>query len=153
MALTPPRAGRAAGSTVKVCAQDETRSGLLPIVRRRIPAWGVQPVITVTHTCENFSLYGAVEPTTGESFFLALPHLHTQMFQIWLDGFAGACAASCNLVGLDNGAFHKAKAVQWPAHVVPVCLPPSRPELNPSERLWRDLKEKLATCMAKTLDE
>jgi transposase len=136
-----------------VFAQDETRIGLLPIVRRRITACGVQPVITVTHTFENFSLYGAVEPITGESFFLELPHLNSQMFQIWVDGFASAFADSFNLVVLDNGAFHKAKAVQWPAHVVPVFLPPYSPELNPIERLWRDLKDKLAACMAKTLDE
>jgi transposase len=54
---------------------------------------------------------------------------------------------------LDNGAFHKAKALQWPSHVVPVFFPPYSPELNPIERLWRDLKDKLADRMAKTLDE
>jgi hypothetical protein len=85
-------------------------SAYLPIVRRRITACGVQPVITVTHTFENFYLYGAVDPITGESFFLELPHLNSQMFQIWLDGFASAFADSFNLVVLDNGAFHKAKA-------------------------------------------
>jgi putative transposase len=42
---------------------------------------------------------------------------------------------------LDNGAFHKAKAVQWPANVAPVFLPPASPEFNPIERLWRDLKD------------
>ena len=43
---------------------------------------------------------------------------------------------------LDNGAFHKAKVVQWPSNVVPLFLPPDSPELNPIERLWRDLKDK-----------
>jgi hypothetical protein len=38
---------------IKVFAQDETRLGLLPVVRRRITAYGVQPVAPVTHECDN----------------------------------------------------------------------------------------------------
>jgi DDE superfamily endonuclease len=110
-------------------------------------------VSTVPHSCANFSLYGTVEPPPGERCCLELPHRNTQMFQSWVDGFAGACAASCHLVVLDHGALHQAKAVQWPAHVVPVFLPPSRPELTPIARLWRALKEKWAAGMAKTLAE
>jgi putative transposase len=137
---------------VKVFAPDESRVGLWPIVRRRITACGVQPLATVTHTFAHFSLYGAVAPTTGDSFFLELPGLNTCAFQLWGDHFARAFPASCNLLVLDNGAFHKAKALQWPANVVPVFLPPYSPELNPLERLWRDLKDKLAACVAQTLD-
>jgi transposase len=144
---------RTAVSPLKVFAQDETRLGLLPIVRRRITACGVQPIATVTHTFDSFYLYGAVEPTTGESFFLELPYLNTQMFQVWVDGFAAAFPDSFNIVVLDNGAFHKAKALRWPANAVPVFLPPYSPELNPIERLWRDLKDKLAELLTTTLDE
>ena len=138
---------------VKVFAQDETRLGLLPVVRRRITTRGVQPLATVTYQCENFYLYGAVEPTTGASFFLELPYLNSRAFQQWLDGFAAAFPESLNLLVLDNGAGHKAKAVRWPSNVVPVFLPPYSPELNPIERLWRDLKDKLADLSAPTLDE
>jgi hypothetical protein len=127
---------------VKVCAQDESRVGLLPIVRRRITAWGVQPIATVRHTFDNFYLYGAVDPTTGDSFFLELPWLNTTAFQVWLDHFAETFPESFNLLVLDNGAFHKTKALQWPANVAPVFLPPYSPELTPSEWLWRDLKDK-----------
>ena len=59
------------GESPTVCAQDATPLGVLPIMRRRMTAYGVQPVLTVTHQFDNFYLYGAVEPTTGESFFLA----------------------------------------------------------------------------------
>jgi transposase len=142
----------AAGGPVKVFAQDETRLGLLPVVRRRITACGVQPIATVLHTFANFYLCGAVEPTTGASFFLELPHLNSRTFQVWLDGFAAAFPDSFNILVLDNGAFHKAKALRWPANVVPVFFPAYSPELNPIERLWRDLKDKLADTVAKTID-
>jgi transposase len=136
---------------IKVFAQDETRLGLLPVVRRRITACGVQPVATVTHQFDHFYLYGAVEPTTGAHFFLELPYLNSRAFQVWLDGFAAAFPQSLNLLVLDNGAGHKATAVRWPANVMPVFLPPYSPELNPMERLWRDLKDQLADISVQTI--
>ena len=45
---------------------------------------------------------------------------------------------------LDNGAFHKARALRLPPNVGLLFLPPYAPELNPIERLWRDLKGWLA---------
>jgi transposase len=48
---------------------------------------------------------------------------------------------------------HKAKTVRWPSNAGPVFLPPYSPELNPIERLWRALKDRLADRMAKTLAE
>ncbi len=151
--LTQQLADRSSVGPVKVLAQDETRLGLLPVVRRRITACGVQPVATVPHQCDNVSLYGAVEPTTGASVLLELPYLNSRAFQQGLDGFAAAFPESLNMLVLDNGAGHKAKAVRWPSNVVPVFLPPYSPALNPIERLWRDLKDKLAECAVKTINE
>jgi hypothetical protein len=150
--LTQQLAGNRDGRPVKVFAQDETRVGLQPIIRRRITARGVQPVATVWPRFDNFYLFGAVEPITGDSFFLELPLLNSAMFQLWLDDFAQTFAASFNILVLDNGAFHTAKALQWPPNVATVPFPPYSPELNPMERLWRDLKDQLADTAAKTLD-
>jgi transposase len=139
--------------TLKVLAHDETRLGFLPVVRRRIPACGVQPVATVMPQFDNFSLYGAVEPTTGAPCFLALPYLNSRAFQLWLDSFAATLPESLNILLLDNGAGHKATAVRWPSNVVPVFLPPYSPALHPMERLWRDRKAKLADIPVKTIAE
>ncbi len=141
------------GTLVKVFAQDESRVGLLPIIRRCITACGVQPIATVTPTFQSFYLYGAVDPTTGESFFLELPALNSETFQLWLDYFAAAFPQTHNILVLDNGAFHKAQALHWPPNVAPVFLPPYSPELNPIERVWRDLKDRLADITSKTLEE
>ena len=61
----------AAERPVRIFCQDERRFGLLPSQRRRITLTGVKPLGTVQYRFENFYVYGAVEPTTGESFFLA----------------------------------------------------------------------------------
>jgi len=54
---------------IRVFSQDESRFGLLPLRRRRITARGIKPVGKIQHKFESFYLYGAVEPTTSESFF------------------------------------------------------------------------------------
>ncbi len=120
------------------------------MVRRRITACGVPPLATGAPPCANCSRYGAGEPTTGASFWLERPGLHTVTFHLGLDPCAQAFPEAFNLVVLDHGALHKAQARQWPSHVGPVFLPPYRPELNPMERVWRDRKDQLADVKAKT---
>lgn len=118
--------------------------GLLTARRRRLTASGVQPVGLIRHTFEWFSIYGAVAPTTGERFFLASPALNAGTFQRFIDAFAQAFPDSLNSLLLDNRGAHPAHRLRWPAHVQPVWLPPSCPELNPIERVWRDVKDDLA---------
>jgi hypothetical protein len=45
---------------------------------------------------------------------------------------------------LDNGSFHKAKKLDVPSNVYHIFFPPYSPELNPVERFWQDLKQKVA---------
>jgi transposase len=69
-----------------------------------------------------------------------------------LDSFAATFPDSFNMLVLDQGAFHKAKALRWPPHVAPVFLPSSSPARNPIERLGRELKDKLADIRGETID-
>ena len=101
---------------------------------------------------ENCYIYGAVEPTTGESFFLELPQLNTTNFQICLHEFADHDQDTVNIVLRDNGSGHKAQSRVIPDHVVCLFLPPYRPELNPIERLWQDIKAQLARVLAATIE-
>ena len=89
-------------------------------------------------------MYGAVEPTTGDRFFLELPYLNAENFQIFVDLFAQAFPDSLNLLLLDHSGAHTAQQLTIPEHVGLVFVPPYCPELNPIERVWRDLKDALA---------
>lgn len=137
---------------VRVFSQDESRFGLLTVRRRRLTARGVQPIGRVQHVFEWFYVYGAVEPTTGDRFFLELPYLNTEGFQIFIDAFAATFPDSLNLLVLDNSGAHSAQRLTLPANVRLVFLPPYCPELNPIERVWRDLKDALAWLQFPTLD-
>ena len=136
----------------RLWTQDESRCGLLPILRRRITTRGVQPLVPAAYRFESLYLYGAVEPLTGESFFLELPLLNAQGFQLFLDHFASIDSASFHLLLLDNGAFHTAQSLRLPRNVGLLFLPPYAPELNPIERLWRDLTDWLSRHQPATLD-
>jgi hypothetical protein len=114
----------AAESPVRVVCQDESRVGLLPVQRRRVTLSGIKPIGPVQYCFENFYVYGAVEPTTGESFFLGLPQLNTVNFQSFLNEFAHAYQNTLNMVVMDNGSYHKAKALVIPDNVVCLFLPP-----------------------------
>jgi transposase len=134
-----------------VFSQDESRFGLLTVRRRRLTAYGVQPIGVVQHVFEWFYVYGAVEPTTGERFFLELPYLNAESFQLFVNAFAEAFPDSLNLLLLDNSGAHTAQRLTLPANVRLVFLPPYCPELNPIERVWRDLKDALAWLQFPTL--
>ena len=137
---------------IRLFSQDESRFGLLPIQRRRITLPGVKPISPVQFQFESYYLYGAAEPRTGESFFLELPNLNAQCFQIYLDEFSKAYADSFNVMLLDRGKFHRAKSLKIPHNIALVFLPPYSPELNPIERLWEAIKAEIANELYPTME-
>jgi hypothetical protein len=109
---------------LRVFCEDERRVGLLPVQRRRMTMSGVTPIGPVPYQFENFSLYGAVEPSPEDSFFLELPHLNTVNFPLCLNEFAQHYQDTLNIMVMDNGSCHQAKALMIPTHVVCLFLPP-----------------------------
>ncbi|MBD1919882.1 transposase [Microcoleus sp. FACHB-831] len=97
---------------------------------------------------ENFYLYGAVEPATGDSFFYEFSHLDGSCFQLFLNHFSQQFPDNLNLLQLDNGSFHKSLTLDWPDNILPIFQPAHSPELNPIERLWEHFKQFLRweTC-------
>jgi len=97
-------------------------------------------VVTVRPGYENFYVYSAVCPATGEDVSLFLPWVNTDMMNIFLENLKVSLAdRSCILV-LDQAGWHISKDLQVPPNIKLVFLPPYSPELNPVERLWQWLK-------------
>lgn len=137
---------------VRVWTQDESRFGLLTIQRRRLTLRGIKPLAPSQHELEWSYLYGCVEPCTGASFFLTLPALDGELFQLFLEQFAATDPEALHLVVLDNGPAHIARQVVRPSNVRLVFTPPYTPEVNPMERVWEDLDTRLAGVTPATLD-
>jgi len=109
---------------IRYFAGDESRFGLHTLIGRLITAFGVKPIGSWQWIFKAFWLYGAVEPTTGEAFFLQFSHVDTDCYQWFLDEFSKAYPDSLNLLQVDNGRFHKGKDLIVPENIILVFQPP-----------------------------
>lgn len=134
---------------VRLFYQDESRVGLQLPTPRRLTGFGVKPQQVTDPLYECYWLYAAVEPATGEHFWLEMPRLDSLCFGAFLRELAKVYSKSLNVVVLDNAPAHIANDLVVPDNVVPLYLPPYSPELNPVERLWQDLKRQIDVFDAK----
>ena len=123
--------------------EDEARMGLNLPRYRRVTARGVAPKQPYQPLYKYYWLYGAVEPKTGEAFYLEMPRLDSLCFSAFLRELARAYPKSFNVVVLDNAPAHIAGDVAVPDNVGLLYLPPYSPELNPVERLWLAVRERI----------
>ncbi|MCY4402277.1 MAG: transposase [Candidatus Poribacteria bacterium] len=127
--------------SIRLFCQDKMRYGLLPITNRRITLQGIKPVAEIDYSYASIYLYGAVEPMSGDRFFLEFPYLTVDCFQIFINQFSTTFPDNFNLIVLDNGRFHQAEILEIPDNVVLLFLPPYSPELNPIEDFGRISKQ------------
>jgi hypothetical protein len=136
---------------IRYFAQDESRFGLHTLIGHLITACGVKPIGQWQWLFKAFWLYGAVEPATGEAFFLQFSPVDTECYQRFLDEFSQAYPDSLNIVQVDNRRFYKGQGLVVPENIILLFRPPYCPELNPTERLWEHLKTDLKWASFKTL--
>jgi hypothetical protein len=138
---------------VKVFAQDESRLGLMTIMRRMITGKGVKPIAPCQPKDKTCYLYGVVEPLTGDHDVFVFSHLDSICFQAFLDQVSATFSDTFNIMLLDRGTFHRAKALEIPQNMSFIFQPAATPELNPIERVWQYFKDRLALKNFATLDE
>lgn len=125
----------------------------MTIQRRSITIKGVKPVLPFQHRFQYLYLFGAFSPITGDHFTLEFPLCNSDCFQQYLEELALYKPDEFKILILDNGAFHKAKALNVPKNIKLYFLPAYSPELNPAEKMWRFLKDKLANTIFKTIND
>jgi len=137
---------------IRLLTQDESRFGLMPVTRRRITAKGVKPIQKVQFQFESYYLYGAVEPLTGDGFYLEMPGLDSICFQLYLDELSAHFRDDFMIMLTDNASPHKAKKLIIPENIILLPFPAYCPELNPIERLWQYIKSKIDFALIKSLE-
>ena len=86
-------------------------------------------------------LFGAVNPQTGESSALLAPTVNTDYMNHHLRFLSEQAGVDVQVIlVLDRAGWHVAKALEVPANMTLLYLPPYSPELNPVERLWAYLR-------------
>jgi transposase len=89
----------------------------------------------------------------GNHILLELPLCNSLTFQLFLDELSRQNPNELKLLVLDNGAFHKAKALNIPDNVILIFLPPYSPELNPVEKIWAKFKRDFTNKLFNTIED
>jgi hypothetical protein len=134
-------------------AFDEGRFGLKVWFRRRWCPYRVRPPWIVEDHYEWCWLYAAIEPATGDSFWLLMPGVDSDCLGAFLAAFAHHIGDQRVGLVLDGSGSHRGQAVAWPDGIVPLRLPPYSPELNPVELIFRSLRARLANRIFTDLAE
>jgi putative transposase len=103
---------------------------------------GLRPVVPSQHIREYRYAYGAVEPLTGESFFLVLPYSNTDCMNIFLKGLSAEYPDDFILLVLDGASWHRSKELHIPENIELFYLPPATPEMNPMEQIWKEARRR-----------
>ena len=102
---------------------------------------GLRPTVPCHHIREYRYAYGAVEPLTGGSFFLIMPYCNTDCMNIFLKQLSEKHPGDRILLVCDGAAWHRANALEVPANVRLLFLPPATPEMNPIEQIWKEIRK------------
>ncbi len=113
-------------------------------------------MVKVYHRYEWVYVYCFVRPTTGESCWLLLPAVNSEVFSLALEHFTrqvGVGQGKRVLLVLDRAGYHTSKGVRVPERISFEFLPPYSPELQPAERMWPLTNEGVANRLFADLDE
>jgi len=103
---------------------------------------GLRPTVPCHHIREYRYTYGAVEPQTGESFFLVLPYCNTDCMNVFLRELSEAYPRDFILLVADGAAWHKSKRLEVPANIELFPFPPYTLEMNPIEQIWKEIRKR-----------
>lgn len=101
---------------------------------------GLRPDVPCHHIREYRYAFGAVEPLTGESFFLVMPYCNTVCMNVFLRGLSQAYPNDQIILVCDGASWHRAKALDIPLNIQLHFLPPATPEMNPIEQIRKEIR-------------
>lgn len=103
-------------------------------------AKGIRPVVPCHHIREYRYAYGAVEPLTGEHFFLVLPYCNTDCMNVFFEKLSQEYPEDMILMVCDGAAWHKSRGLKIPSNIKLLSIPPYTPEMNPIEQVWKQIR-------------
>jgi transposase len=138
-----------------VLVEDETILKRFPPLRRMWQPVGEQRAARVPEENDDFTLYGTLDLTSGQTYIEAFEKGRSDCATQYLESLLEETAGKVLLIW-DQATWHMSGQVaEWldGADRIETCLLPVRsPEANPMEDLWRELKEQVAACLERSLD-
>jgi transposase len=122
--------------------QDEARFGRIQEPKRCWAPPKTRPLVGQQWIREYTYAYGVVSPLDGVADFFILPVVTAQAMNLFLAQLAQRHADEYLFIFLDGASGHKPTALTLPANIGMATLPPYCPELNPTEHIWDEIREK-----------
>jgi putative transposase len=97
---------------------------------------GFRPSVPCHHIREYRYAFGAVEPLSGEGFFLVMPRCDSVCMNIFLHELSTKYKNDTIILVCDGATWHKSKMLKIPENIQLFYLPPATPEMNPIEQIW-----------------
>lgn len=132
----------AEGLRLRILFQDEARFGRINDPRRCWARAGVRPVVGKQIVREYTYAYGAFCPQDGASVHCVLPAMNGECMTFFLHHVRQKFPDDFILMVYDGAPCHSPGTLDVPENMMLETLPPYSPELNPSENIWDDMREK-----------
>ena len=118
---------------------------------------GVRPVVPCQMVREYMQVFGAVDPISGDNFYIIAPKCNTEWMTRFLQELSTEFSNDYMLLCMDNAVWHKSRGLVIPDNIRPFYILPRTPEMNPIEQLWpevrRDFKNKLFHTLSDVVDQ
>lgn len=145
-----------ASPATRVLIEDETILKQLPPLRRMWMRRGQQVCIPTPPSNDDVCLYGVLELSSGDTFYDWHDKGRSDYTQAFLKALLAHYPTQPLLLIWDQANYHTSHAVEnWLAEhprVTVLLLPKYAAELNPVESIWRQLKQRVAANLTRTLD-
>jgi len=122
--------------------QDEAGFGRINKPKRCWCPKGIRPITPCQHIREYRYTYGAIEPYTGDYFFLILPYCNTDCMNVYLEHLSKNYPNDIVLLAMDKASWHRSKDLIIPENIRILHIPPYTPEMNPIEQIWKELRKR-----------
>jgi DDE superfamily endonuclease len=127
---------------VAILTADEGRFGRLGQVMQAWCAPGMRPQVPQQLVREYLYAFVSVAPSLGRMSALVLPFSNTAMMNLFLEQVAQDFADFFVVMQVDGAAYHSSENLIIPENIRLIIQPPCSPELNPTERVWEEIREK-----------
>lgn len=129
--------------------QDEARFGR---INRPHKCWAppnIRPQVVQQIVREYTYVYGAVSPLDGICDFLILPNMTTESMNTFLEEVSNRHENEYIYMIYDGASCHSGQnKLKVPENMGVKILPPYSPQLNPTEAVWDEMREKFFPNMA-----
>ena len=122
--------------------QDEGRFGRINSVKKAWAPPGQRPRAPRQIVRQYLYAYAAVCPAQGKMTSLILPYANTDMMNIFLKQVANDFRDYFVIMLVDQAGWHLSKRLEIPENIRLIPQPSHSPELNPTEHIWEELREK-----------